>query len=60
MNGELERLVYNKVIDIDTYNSWLNFLVKLGETVWYFVIPFVVSLTVLIVYLLFERRRKDD
>ena len=44
MNGELERLVYNGVMDMATYNSWLNFLNKLGELAWYFVIPFVVSL----------------
>jgi len=60
MNGELERLVYNGVMDMETYNSWLNFLNKLGELAWYFVIPFGLSLTVLITYQLLKRRRKDD
>ena len=60
MNGELERLVYNGVMDMATYNSWLNFLNKLGELAWYFVIPFVVSLTVLITYQLFKKRRRDN
>jgi hypothetical protein len=59
MNGELERLVYNGVMDIATYNWWLNFLNKLGELSWYFVIPFVVSLTVLITYQLFKKIETD-
>ena len=60
MNGELERLVYNEVMDMATYNSWVSFLNKLGELAWYFVIPFGISLTVLITYQLLKRRRKDD
>ena len=60
MNGELERLVYNGVMDIDTYNFYLNFLNTLAELAWYFVIPFGISLTVLITYHLLKRRRRDD
>ena len=58
MNGELERMVYNGTMDMATYNWWLNFLNKLNELAWYFVIPFVVSLTVFITYQLCKKRRK--
>ena len=60
MNGDLERMVYNGMMDIATYNWWLNFLSKLSELAWYFVIPFVVSLTVLITYQLCKKRRRDN
>ena len=59
MNGDLERMVYNGTMDMATYNWWLNFLSKLGELAWYFVIPFVVSLTVLMAYQLGKKRGKD-
>ena len=47
MNGDLERMVYNGAMDIATYNSWVNFLNKLGELAWYFIIPFLVLVIVL-------------
>jgi len=59
MNGDLERMVYNGTMDMETYNWWLNFLGKLGELAWYFVIPFVASLTVLMAYQLCKKRGKD-
>jgi len=58
MNGDLERMVYNGTMDMATYNWWLNFLNKLNELAWYFVIPFVVSLTVFITYQLCKKREK--
>lgn len=58
MNGDLERMVYNGTMDMATYNWWLNFLSKLGELAWYFVIPFVVSLTVLMACQLCKKREK--
>ena len=58
MNGDLERMVYNGTMDMATYNWWLNFLNKLNELAWYFVIPFVASLTVFITYQLCKKREK--
>lgn len=59
MNGDLERMVYNGTMDMATYNWWLNFLSKLGELAWYFMVPFMISLAVLIAYQLGKKRGKD-
>jgi hypothetical protein len=59
MNGDLERMVYNGTMDMATYNWWLNFLNKLGELAWYFMVPFMISLAVLIAYQLGKKRGKD-
>jgi hypothetical protein len=59
MNGDLERMVYNGTMDMATYNWWVNFLSKLGELAWYFMVPFMISLAVLIAYQLGKKRGKD-
>ena len=59
MNGDLERMVYNGTMDMATYNWWLNFLNKLGELAWYFMVPFMISLAVLIAYQLGKKKGKD-
>ena len=41
MNGDLERMVYNGTMDLESYNSWLNFLSELQTLGIYFLAPVV-------------------
>lgn len=41
MNGDLERMVYNGTMDLESYNWWLNLLDELQTLGIYFLTPVV-------------------
>lgn len=57
MNGDLERMVYNGTMDLESYNWWLNLLDELQTLGIYFLTP-VVLLGIGLLILTYNKDKK--